>query len=149
MKNIKISIGDILIFKQEDSIVLGKTNVCEGKVLNILKVIKSEKNQVKNNLVFEVKNPYFEDYFNQNSYIKESQIIGKKRTIIVNKDIVNFKHPQNNTILSGIISSIIKTYNNDNTLDKINYIIKSEDNSIYTIDSSHFITEDYEILEIK
>lgn len=149
MKNIKISIGDILIFKQEDSIILGKTNICEGKVVNILKVVESDNDKEINNIVFEVKNPYFEDYIIQNTYVKYSQIISKKRTIHINKDIIDFRHPSNNTVLSGVIASVIKSYTNDNKIDKINYIIKCNDDSVYTIDSSSFVTEDYEILEIK
>lgn len=149
MKNIKVEVGDVLIFKKEDLDILGKTNICEGKVVNILKIIESNEDKEKDSLVFEVKNPYFESYIVSNTYVKCSQIISKKRTISVNKDTVEFKHPFNNTITNGIITGIIKCYNNDNSIDKVTYVVKCKDNSVCSIDSSHIVAEDYEILEIK
>lgn len=137
-----INIGDIIVFKVEDKDFLGQYNEYEGLVVRIFKDINSE----EDDFLFEVKNPYFE-YIVENMYVKQADIIGKKRVIVQNKDLVSFKN-KDGLILKGIIVNTIKSYDDNNEVVEFKCNMLDENNNLYIIDESDIIRTDFESLEI-
>lgn len=137
-----INIGDLIVFKVEDKDFLGQYNEYEGLVVRIFKDINSE----EDDFLFEVKNPYFE-YIVENMYVKQTDVLGKKRIIVQNKDFVCFKN-KDGLILEGKIVNTIKSYDNNDNIVEFKCNILDENNNSYIIDESDIIREDIESLEI-
>lgn len=146
MKKLRVSVGDILIFEEycpDNQITFTR----EGEIISILKIIKHIDSEKENTLLLEVKYPSSCCNY-RIKYIEPSQVTGKKRYIQMDKDTITFKIPEKNIISTGIITNVVKCYDNNNEIYAVNYIVKCPDNSSYHINETNIIKEDSEIIEL-
>lgn len=146
MKKLRISVRDILIY-EEYCPDREATLTYEGEIVSILKTIKHIDSTKEDTILIEVRYP--SRYCNSRiKYIKPSQVIGKKRYIQTKEDTITFKVPEKDVILEGIITNVIKCYDDNNELHTVNYAVKCSDSSTYYINETNIIKEESEIIEI-